>query len=313
VAWQAFQAKHSLDCLAAPEERLDAPVAFEKAGFRYVLSGALAQVRRAAPRAGPEIKLGVLSGIKELDAKTKASLDAFLARFKAEGVEGLLVGGDSAEDGSGLDDVFEYLGATDLPVYVVIGNWEPRAPFNRALREVSAKHPNVLNLQLIRRVDAEGFDVLSLGGYHDKQYVRNTGACLYKPEDVEAVGALAKTVDDPALLLMHGPPLQKGKDALDYVPDAGSRGDPAVAAMLADAKIPFGIFGHILEAGLKATDASGKPVAAGKWSSTLWVNPGAANSLPWKLNSGQTSHGSAALLTVKGKQAKVDWLVTPKP
>jgi Icc-related predicted phosphoesterase len=311
--WDAFQAAHSLTCWAK-DEPLKTPQTVEYAGYRYTFSGTSAQVRKLKPSAkGAEIKLGVLSGIKELDADTKNSLDHFYEAFKKAGVEAILVGGDNAEDESKLGEVFDYLAATDLPTYVVIGNWEGRAPFNRALRNSSAKHPNLINMQFVRRLDAEGYDVISLGGYYDRQYVRNTGGCIYKPEDVDALADLAKSADDPVILLMHGPPKQSGKDAIDYVPEAGNVGDVELAKVMTDAKIPFGIFGHILEAAMRATDANGKPVAAGKYSSTLFVNPGAANSLPWKLNNGKTTYGSAAVFTLKGKMAKVEYLSSPKP
>jgi Icc-related predicted phosphoesterase len=312
-SWAEYQAAHSLTCWAR-DEPLQPPQTVEFGGYRYTFAGTTAKVARLSPRAkGAEIKLGVLSGIKELDAKTRATLDTFLARFKAAGVEALLVGGDNAEDEDNLGAVFEYLGATQLPVYVVIGNWEGRAPFNRALAAASAQHPNLINLQLVRRLDAEGYDVISLGGYFDRQYVRNSGGCVYKPEDAAYLTTLARQADDPVILLMHGPPRQKGKEALDFVPDAGNVGDPEVARAIAEAHIPFGIHGHILEAGLRATDAGGKPVAANKFQSSLFLNPGAANSLPWKLNDGRTDYGSAALLTLKGREAKYEWLVAPKP
>jgi Icc-related predicted phosphoesterase len=310
--WAEYQAAHSLSCWAKDEPL--APQVVEYAGYRYTFAGTSAKVERLKPRAaGAEIRLGVLSGIKELDAKTKTTLDGFLAKFRAAGVEALLVGGDNAEDEENLGAVFDYLGATELPTYVVIGNWEGRAPFNRAMATSSATHPNLINMQLVRRLDAEGYDVISLGGYFDRQFVRNTGGCTYAPADVDYLATLAKSANDPVILLMHGPPRQKGKDAIDYVPDTGNVGDPELAKVIAEAKIPFGIHGHILEAGLRATDLGGKPVAANKLQSSLFINPGAANSLPWKMNDGRTDYGSAALLTLKGKQAKVEWLVAPKP
>ena len=253
-AWVSYQQERSLECFGDPLGRMETPEEVSLGGFKYRFEGGRVTVRRETARTGTEVRLGVLSGIKELDDKTKANLDRFFERFKKEGVEGVLVGGDNAEDGEHLADVFTYLAAQGLPTYVVIGNWEPRAPFNRALREASEGHPNLINMQLARRVDAEGFDVVSLGGYHDKQYVRTTGACLYKPEELVAVEALLKEADDPVLLLMHGPPHQAGKDALDFVPEAGNTGDPAIASLIKDSggKVAFGVHGHILEAALKA-------------------------------------------------------------
>ena len=254
----------------------------------------------------------MLSGIKELDKATKASLDDFFARFKAAKVEGILLGGDSAENEIDLEEVLAYVAAQELPTYAVIGNWESRAPFNRAVRAVAKEHPNLLNMDLARRVEAESFEVVALGGYWDKGYTKGTGACVYKPEDARSIVTLAKRASHPVVLLMHGPPRQKGKEAIDFVPGAGNVGDPEVAAALAEAKIAIGVHGHILEAGGKATDTAGKPLSPGKLHPALFLNPGGATALPWKMNDGKTSYGTAAILTIRGKAASYEILRAPR-
>jgi hypothetical protein len=89
-------------------------------------------------------------------------------------------------------------------------------------------------------------------------------------------------------------------------------GDPELASVMAQAKISFGVFGHILESGGRATDLSGKKqVKPNSLASELFVNPGPAFSDPWELNSGTVSHGMAAILTIKG--GKAEWQsITPK-
>lgn len=310
--WMEYQAAHSLACVG-PAETLPAPDVKTYAGFEYAFSGASLKVRRVeGPALAGEVRLGVLSGIKELDKATKLSLDEFFARFKAAKVEGVLLGGDSAENEMDLEEVLAYVAAFDLPTYAVIGNWESRAPFNRAVREVSKTRPNLVNMDLARKLEAEAFDVVALGGYSDKGYVKSTGACLYKPEDARSIVALAKDAKHPVVLLMHGPPAQKGKDAIDFVPGAGNVGDKDVTAAIQEAKIPFGIHGHILEAGAKATDLAGKPVAPGRFHPQLFLNPGPATSFPWKMNDGKTGHGFAAILTLKGKTASYEIIRAPE-
>jgi hypothetical protein len=77
-------------------------------------------------------------------------------------------------------------------------------------------------------------------------------------------------------------------------------GDPDLAAAIAEAHISFGVFGHILESGGRATDLEGKkPVKPGTFATALYVNPGPAFADPWGLNGGAVSHGMAALLTFK--------------
>ncbi len=311
--WDEYQGAHTLSCVGPPDS-LPAPEIREHAGHTYTFQGHTAVVRRqsAAVEMGGGIKLGVLSGIKDFDPETRAVLETFLERFRSEHVSGLIIGGDSAEYEADMEELFAWLAATDLPVYVIIGNWESRTKFNRALRVVSKTRPNIINMNLVRRLDAPGFDIVSLGGYRDRNYVKTSGACVYSEQDAKALAALAEDKGDPVLLLMHGPPLQKGKQAIDVVPDAGNVGDPEVAAAIASAKIPFGIHGHILEAGGKAVDAAGKPLAQKRFHKALFLNPGPANPLPWKMNDGSTSRGLAALLTIKGREAKYEILRAPK-
>ena len=310
--WEEYQAAHSLACVG-PLESLPKPDVRTYAGFEYSFSGSTAKVKRVdGPAVAGEVRLGVLSGIKELDKATKIALDEFFARFKKDKVEAILLGGDSAENELDLEDVLSYVAAQQLPTYAVIGNWESRAPFNRAIRAVGKEHPNLVNMDLVRRLSAEAFEVVSLGGYMDKGYVKSSGACLYKPEDARGIAALAKQASQPVILLTHGPPRQSGKLAIDFVPGAGNVGDKDLTAAITEAKIPFGVHGHILEAGGRATDLAGKPLPAGKFHPALFLNPGAATALPWKMNDGKTSYGTAAILTIRGKAASYEILRAPR-
>lgn len=309
--WDAFQGAHSLECLTT--DTLEPPQTLHHAGFSYVFHGTSVQLRREQPRTHREIRLGVLSGIKELDEATKAQLGGWLARFKAADVDAILVGGDNAEDESRLDDVFQFLAATELPTYVIIGNWEGRASFNRALRDAAKQHPNLINGDFARRLDGEGFDVVTLPGYSDRNFVRSSGGCIYSPDEARGLVALAKQADDPVVLLMHGPPRQRGKAAIDYVPGVGNVGDANLTDAIREAGIHVGIHGHILEAGQRATDLGGKPVPQKKRVASLFVNPGPANALPWKLNDGKTSYGAAAIVTLDRGEASWELLAAPKP
>ncbi|MBI5549181.1 MAG: hypothetical protein HY901_35290 [Deltaproteobacteria bacterium] len=310
--WDEYQSAHSLACVG-PVEALPAPEVKVHQGFELTFLGSTARIRRIGGRAVPgEVRLGVLSGIKELDKATRASLGEFFARFKQAQVEGVLLGGDSAENELDLEEVLAYVAEQGLPTYAVIGNWESRAPFNRAVRAISKDHPNLVNMDLVRRLEAESFELVSLGGYSDKGYVKGSGACLYKSEDARSIVTLAKDAKQPVVLLMHGPPAQKGKEAIDFVPGAGNVGDKDVTAAIAEAKILFGVHGHILEAGARATDLAGKVLAPGKLHPSLFLNPGPASSLPWKMNDGKTSYGLAAILTLKGKAARYEILRAPR-
>lgn len=310
----AWEDRNQFDC-NGPFDHFSPPDVKEKDGWRFEHTGGTVKVRRVKPRAGKKAVLGLLAGIKDLEPETKAMLDSFLAQFEKADVDAIVVGGDSSSEPEGLDQIFDYLAkATTRPVLIVAGNMERGAALNYAvLKQRKAGALHLLNLDLIRRYDGDGVDVIGLGGYHDKAYLHVAAACIYKDKDLEALERAAAAADDPVALLTHGPPRQKGQKALDYVPGADNVGDPRLTALLKKAKINFGISGHILEAAARGTDLSGNVLAQKKPHPALFVNQGSANPLPWKLNDGTTSYGLAALMTFEGKNASYEVLRGPKP
>lgn len=308
-----YLAKHEFVC-NGPLETLPTAEVREFGGFKYELLGSSAKVRRTSPRKGP-LKIGVIAATKDADPETLALLETFFAEFDKQDVELIFVGGDTAEEPKMLDAVYAWLAKrTQRPVLTVAGNSERPSAHNYAINKVrEAGAENLINMGIVRRVDADGVDVVSLSGYYDKAYLHMRGACIYGQPDLDTVVEAAKQADDPVVLLSHGPPAQKGKDAVDFVPSSGNVGDPQILAAIKAAKISFGVHGHILEAAGRATDLSGKPLKQGKSYPSFFLNPGSANPLPWKLNSGATSYGLAAIVTVEGKQARWAFLKGEKP
>ena len=312
--FSAWEERYQFDC-NGPFEHFSPADVKERAGWRFEHTGGTVKVRRSTPRAAKKPTLGLLSGIKDLEPETKAMVDTFLAAFEKADVDAIVIGGDTSSEPEGLDQILEYLGkATNRPLLIIAGNMERGAALNYAIlkqRKAGALH--LLNLDVIRRYDGDGVDLIGLGGYHDKAYLHLAGGCIYKDKDVDALERAAAAADDAVVLLSHGPPRQKGQQALDYVPGADNVGDPRLAALLQKAKISFGIHGHILEAGARGTDVGGKPLPPKKLHPALFVDQGTANPLPWKLNDGTTAYGLAALLTVDGKKASYEVLRGAKP
>ena len=309
-----WEERYQFDC-NGPFEHFSPVDVKEREGWRFEHSGGTVKVRRLTARVGRKPVLGLLAGIKDLEPETRAMLDIFLADFEKADVDAIVIGGDSSSEPDALDQILEYLGkATNRPVLIVAGNMERGAALNYAiLKQRKAGATQLLNLDVIRRYDGDGVDVIGLGGYHDKAYLHLAGGCIYKEKDVEALERATAAADDAVVLLTHGPPRQKGQLALDYVPGADNVGDPQLAALIAKAKISFGIHGHILEAAARGTDAAGRPLPPRKLHPALFVNQGSANPLPWKLNDGTTSYGLAALLTVDGKKASYEIIRGAKP
>jgi Icc-related predicted phosphoesterase len=255
-----------------------------------------------------------VNAIKDLDEPTTANLDSYLAKFKEADVDGIIIGGDTAYDEDAIEAIVEHLASAGVPVYAIIGNAESTGSWNHALQAAYEKMKNILNLNLIRSVSAEGFDLVSLPGYFDRKYAAHIAPCLYTPDDAGKLSKLVVGLNGPTFLICHGPPKQSGKLAIDYSSSGTNVGDPDLVEAITAAKIPFGIFGHIVEAGGRATDLTGKKeVKPGTLVDSFYLNPGSANSVVWGLNGGGETYGMAAIVTVQGKKAKYDMIRSPKP
>lgn len=313
-AFVSYQLENETACVGAHDARLEKPVVYELNGFAYELNGAVAKVTRKSARKQPQQRnIGVLNAIKDDTEETRANLDEYLARFKEADVDAIFVGGDTAYDEFELESVLERVATLGVPVYAIIGNTESRGSFNRACMSVHRKKPNLINVDLVRVVDTDGVDFVSLPGYYDQRFTHATGSCVYKRDDLKSFPSLVEGLDGPVVALSHGPPKQSGKNAIDFVPEAGNAGDPAFTKAIEKAGIKFGIFGHILEAGGKASDPSGATeIKVGTWAEAMYLNPGSANSLPWRMNNGPTSYGMAALLTFEGAKARYEIIKSPR-
>lgn len=308
--FEQYQVESETVCVGAADRALAAPDTWTTDGFKFNVKGGTAEVHAEVKARGDEARIGLLAAVKDFSPETQANLATFLAAFRKAGVTAVVVDGDSAygvdDQDTTLTDLFSFLGGQGLPIYGIIGNSESRSSFNRALLTAYRKHPTVLNLDLVRRVDGDGFTLVSLPGYYDKRYIHESAGCQYKPEDVQGLAQVAKGAKAPVVLISHGPPRQEGRAAIDVTEDGHNVGDPELAVVIAEARIPFGVFGHILESGGRATDLTGtRQVKPGQAVPALYINPGPAFADPWNLNSGAISHGMAAILTIKN--GKGEW------
>jgi hypothetical protein len=164
----------------------------------------------------------------------------------------------------------------------------------------------VFNLNLIRRVDLDDLNILSMPGYHDPEYVHcQWDRCLYYESDTLSLAEMARETTKPSLVISHGPPRQKERNGIDVVSEGVNVGNPWLTSTLDKAHIPFGAFGNIQEAGGKATNLDGTNfIAQNTFVDSLYLNPGPSDSLAWAMNDGTESHGMAAVVHVVGKKAR---------
>jgi len=271
-------------------------------GKKYSVQGHL--IKLETPDEDDEYSVGVITDIKDAIPTTMENLKKFYAEFADAKVDAIVVTGDSSENYDALKAVFTFLGEQQLPPFIIMGNSEKKADFVKALTEVQATYPNLFNMNIQRRFDADDLDLISLAGYYDINYIHNPPGCLYGKKELDDVALLAKECDSPAAIISHGPPRGEGKDAIDHAVEAGNVGDPEMAKTIVAANIPFGIFGNIHEAGGKAVGVDFKTVIAPEtMSDKLYLNPGPASSDPWNMNDGKISNGMAGIFKVKGGKA----------
>jgi Icc-related predicted phosphoesterase len=246
--------------------------------------------------------LGVLGPINEDSGSNQVAIRKYLKFFADEKVDAILVTGDVGEVAEGITRVLSQLGRSGLPVFVVIGNRECRAEFTDGVAAARAVTPNIVSLNEVRVVEFPELTLVSVPGYHDPSYINCKTGCQYLKSTVDEAQKVAIAAKTPVALIAHGPPRGSGPQSLDFAGNGGNVGDVALAKLIGDAKISFGFFSNIKEAGGRASknaDAS-ELLKEGEDSPTLYLNPGPADTMGWDMNDGSKSVGMAAVFRLKG-------------
>lgn len=294
TAWAAFAEARRGECVGPPGA-LATPLELRRGERTYRLEGH----RLVELTADPDhlLRIGVISAIKDDREPTLAALRTLRARLEKAGLDVLVVNGDLATNLFELQKVFAAL--ADSPVLVVasIGNTESCGAFNQAAEEVFATQRHVINGNWVRRLELDDGTLVTLPGYYDRRFTHTGGAAHYDAQDLEVLSDLLRSPAEasaPVVLISHGPPRGEAKKGIDVVNDGSHVGDAALTAVIKDRRTMFGLFGHILESGGRATDSLGKqPKPAGAWHESLIVNAGSANTDPWTMVEGTTSYGMA--------------------
>lgn len=282
---------------------LEEPMELEAGKKRYRLEGSrLVELSKDRDKM---LRVGVLSATKDDREETLAAVRAMIKRFEKKKVDLIIANGDLATNEFEMEAIFPVLAEAKVLVVAFIGNTESSGSFNKIINEQFAKTPRLINGNWVRRLELDDGTILTLPGYHDRKFTHTSGACVYGEDDMRALEKMAKDAKAPLILTSHGPPRMKGKKALDVIYDGENVGSPLMAELLRDLKIKFGLFGHILEAGGRGTDLSGKKkVRPKQWAKALFVNAGSLNPDPWRLLDGKESTGMAMIVEINGKKAR---------
>jgi hypothetical protein len=223
-----------------------------------------------------KLTLGAIADTKEPLPDTLSTVKRFAERFAGERVDGVVLLGDLAADGEGVEAIVRAAAAPKVPIFVLPGDREPEGPFHDGLDRARASGIEVIDLQRTRIVDGE-VDLVALPGYPFRSYLVD-GGCRYRGSDLTALAERAAKLDGPTLLLGHTPPHGDGEGAIDRAFGAVNAGDPEINRMLDVGRIRFGLFAHVDEAGGRASDGK-SAVAEGIASPTLLVNVGSADTV----------------------------------
>jgi Icc-related predicted phosphoesterase len=257
---------------------------------------------------GRRFVLGVIADSKEPLPATLDNLTRFARVFAREKVAAVLaLGGLGANE----DEIARVLGAlagAGAPVLALPGDREPEAAFHAAVERARHHGLDVIDLAQVRTVDGGGFAVVSLPGYPWPHYLgAGSFGCRYADADVQALRGLFDALSGSTLrvLASHTPPRGHGPDDVDWALGGANVGDPALTRFLTQAGVSLALFAHVDEAGGRAVgmpaDADGGAATAGPlgenlWAERLWLNAGAADSVPHALGAGGTARGQAALV-----------------
>ncbi len=264
-------------------------------------------------------KYGVISDAHGEVEKARA----FAKKFIEIGVDGIILPGDlannetlryghrdSKQDKEEIKEILEVVAETGLPVFVIPGNHERKPDYESALKEVTKKYHNVIDMTKFRVFDGDDADFISLPGYQvfkipGRQFIPDNGYWA-NPRFIRETGILRKGLDDAVVLISHGAGYSNTDRKLGPATIYSGRdvGDKTTTEIMKQNDIPFAIAGHIHEAGGYAATYDGKPVKQKEWAEQFSVNFGTLER--WKNLNGQTYNGMAGVLTIKGKKAKYE-------
>jgi hypothetical protein len=247
-----------------------------------------------------ELRIGVLAGLKDAEDENVAWIKKIVVDLQKRGAEVLIADGDLGDNSDEQETLLGALTDSGLPVLAVAGNREVRSDLDAAEAELRKRGARIVDLSHTRVVDLGDATVVGLPGAGERRQLHSDGACVFVQRDLDTTAAALERLPQPVLLVAAVPPRGQDANALD-VSDGQNLGDPRLSPLLRRA--PFGVFAQVWEAGGRAVDGKGAPVAPGTLSDQLYLNPGAADHTPWPMADGRVVAGQAALLTIRGRRA----------
>lgn len=292
-----------------------------------------ANIRSNVPRVSravySEIKLGVAGDIHNRHEKAAKIAE----KFSELNVDCIILTGDYSKsyldymftsEREGLIKALTPFLKTGKPVCTVPGNHEGKGVYLDTIKDLQKEYRNLLDISGGSCVDLNGVNLIGFGtgglilpgGFSLKQEIKSLDEKIFSIDN------------DPVLIVSHMPPKFKHYEAIDSffslklengktvwypmeVEDVIYRGEKAekinlshkgekeLTDLIVKHNIKFGAFANF-HPSYGANDLE-KNIPEGKYSQSLFVNPGAVR------------YGRAAVLTIRGRQAKYEKIDIDSP
>lgn len=291
----------------APPQKTIAPRAAEPWSCGAIHDGAKV-TRHGLGEPGRAIRIGLVADPIEALPATLGNLERFAQVFQKDRVSAVVALGGLGSTEEEIAKVLLALKGAGAPVFALPGDRAPEPAFHAGVARARKAGLDVTDLAKARAVAGDGLAILSLPGYRFTHYLAaGEAGCRYDAADVRALAALdgwlASRPERPILFVAHAPPRGNGPDALDWALGGANVGDPDLAKVLPSLHAKVAAFAHVDEAGGRSSDGKA-PLAAGAWAARLWVNVGAADSVPHEMLPGGLGHGQAMLVEIAGGRAR---------
>jgi hypothetical protein len=136
------------------------PEALTIGGKTFERNGSTLTLQGEAGDAG--VRIGVLANMNQATAENLFNLRRYLEFFQKEGVELIVVAGDTGEERKDIEPMLAAVAESGLPVLAIAGNREKTADFVESVRVVRETHANLLDGNRVRHLAWHGLDVITL-------------------------------------------------------------------------------------------------------------------------------------------------------
>ena len=261
-------------------------------GSEYEVSGDNITQTKSSFLEDGVIKIGVVSDIEGAIENARNSAE----RLKKQNVDAVIIAGDvyenegirrnpvypnSTDNLQEMFDGIEPYAQLNVPIFVISGNHEKRDIYDKGIKNLKEKYPNVFDING-KTVDLKEFNIVGMGGYHDPRFITRDGFLLKDSDYKKAFESLSKfqsqDIREPTVFVTHGPP--RSRTRIDYVKGFGHVGDNKTKRIMnSELEGIINLHGHIHEGGGNSDKGNSSGISVNVASITDFIRNGANTGL----------------------------------